>query len=46
MQLLNVFNMFITFGDQFLPSLEDYDELYFELLRAEKDVRNFLALGS
>jgi len=42
---MNVFNMFITFGDQFLPSLEAYDELYYELIRSEKDIRAFLAVG-
>ncbi|OUC47279.1 hypothetical protein D917_01460 [Trichinella nativa] len=32
-QVLVILNVFITFGDTFLPQTEIYDELYYELLR-------------
>ncbi|CAK8690244.1 unnamed protein product [Clavelina lepadiformis] len=32
-QVVNLFNMFITFGDTFLPSPTSYDELYYEIVR-------------
>nr|CAB3223158.1 UPF0668 protein C10orf76 homolog [Phallusia mammillata] len=32
-QVINLFNMFITFGDTFLPSPTSYDELYYEIVR-------------
>lgn len=44
-QIVNVFNMFINYGDQFMPSLADYDELYYELLCSEKELRTFLEVG-
>ena len=28
-----IFNLFITYGDTFLPSPSSYDELYYELVR-------------
>lgn len=32
-QVMNVLNLFITFGDTFLPSPSCYDELYYEVIR-------------
>nr|XP_002131899.1 armadillo-like helical domain-containing protein 3 [Ciona intestinalis] len=32
-QIVNLFNMFVTFGDTFLPSPTSYDELYYEIVR-------------
>ena len=32
-QAVNIFNIFITFGDAFLGSPEQYDRLYYELIR-------------
>uniref|UniRef100_H2ZR09 Armadillo-like helical domain-containing protein n=1 Tax=Ciona savignyi TaxID=51511 RepID=H2ZR09_CIOSA len=32
-QVVNLFNMFVTFGDTFLPSPTSYDELYYEIVR-------------
>ena len=32
-QIIVIFNLFITYGDTFLPSPSSYDELYYELVR-------------
>ena len=32
-QVIQIFNVFITYGDTFLPSAAAYDELYYELVR-------------
>ncbi|KAL3182861.1 hypothetical protein MRX96_006667 [Rhipicephalus microplus] len=32
-QVVNIFNLFITYGDTFLPSPGSYDELYYEVIR-------------
>ncbi len=31
-----IFNLFITYGDTFLPSPNSYDELYYELVRCHQ----------
>uniref|UniRef100_A0AAY3ZWJ3 Armadillo-like helical domain-containing protein n=1 Tax=Denticeps clupeoides TaxID=299321 RepID=A0AAY3ZWJ3_9TELE len=31
--VINLFNMFITYGDTFLPTPSSYDELYYEIVR-------------
>ncbi|KAI4872969.1 hypothetical protein NFI96_023649 [Prochilodus magdalenae] len=33
LQVVNLFNMFITYGDTFLPTPSSYDELYYEIVR-------------
>ncbi|XP_039282557.1 armadillo-like helical domain-containing protein 3 [Nilaparvata lugens] len=33
LQVVNIFNLFITYGDTFLPSPSSYDELYYEIIR-------------
>ncbi len=33
-----IFNLFITYGDLFLPSGNDYDFLYYELIRESKTI--------
>jgi hypothetical protein len=33
---LTIFNLFITYGDTFLPSGNDYDFLYYEMIRESK----------
>jgi len=38
----NILNMFITFGDKFLPVQSDYDDLYYELMRARQELRVFI----
>ncbi|GAB0093001.1 armadillo-like helical domain-containing protein 3 [Sergentomyia squamirostris] len=35
-QIVNIFNLFITYGDTFLATTNSYDELYYELNREEK----------
>ena len=32
-QVVVIFNLFVTYGDTFLPSPSSYDELYYELVR-------------
>ncbi|EDW42957.1 armadillo-like helical domain-containing protein 3 isoform X1 [Drosophila sechellia] len=36
LQVVNIFNLFITYGDTFLATTNSYDELYYELNREEK----------
>ncbi|XP_053676741.1 armadillo-like helical domain-containing protein 3 [Anopheles nili] len=36
LQVINIFNLFITYGDMFLATTNSYDELYYELNREEK----------
>ena len=33
LEVIQIFNVFITYGDTFLPSAMSYDELYYELVR-------------
>lgn len=35
-QVIKIFNLFITYGDTFLPNPTTYDELYYELIRVHK----------
>lgn len=44
-QIVTVFNLFITYGDTFLPSPSDYDDLYYELMRVSKLLDLFYSLG-
>jgi len=43
-QVLNLFNMFITYGDTFLPSPNSYDELYYEIVRMSQIFESVHAL--
>ncbi|CAK1555338.1 unnamed protein product [Leptosia nina] len=45
-QVVNIFNLFITFGDTFLPTPASYDQLYYELIRMTQVFDNlfFMAL--
>jgi len=43
--VVNLFNLFITFGDTFLPSAEVYDQLYYEVIRMHIVFENLYALG-
>ncbi|ETN66669.1 hypothetical protein AND_001544 [Anopheles darlingi] len=36
LQVVNILNLFITYGDTFLATTNSYDELYYELNREEK----------
>eukprot|EP01125_Pyxidicula_operculata_P020411 TRINITY_DN7531_c0_g1_i2.p1 TRINITY_DN7531_c0_g1~~TRINITY_DN7531_c0_g1_i2.p1 ORF type:complete len:405 (+),score=65.24 TRINITY_DN7531_c0_g1_i2:1225-2439(+) len=40
-KIIRVLNTFITFGDKFLPEKTDYDNLYYELLRARPEIKAF-----
>ncbi|EGC34221.1 hypothetical protein DICPUDRAFT_153625 [Dictyostelium purpureum] len=35
---INVFNLFINYGDSFLPSPNDYDELFYEIIRSGQSI--------
>ena len=38
-------NLFITYGDTFLPSPTSYDELYYEMIRNRTNFFNVQKLG-
>lgn len=42
---MNVLNLFITFGDTFLPSPSCYDELYYEIVRMNVVFDNLYSLS-
>lgn len=44
-QIINIFNLFITYGDTFLATTNSYDELYYELNREEKIFTELHAMG-
>ena len=44
-QVAIVFNLFITYGDTFLPNPHVYDELYYELIRMHNVFENLYSLG-
>ncbi|GAB6024992.1 hypothetical protein CHUAL_010085 [Chamberlinius hualienensis] len=44
-QVINIFNLFITYGDTFLPSPTSYDELYYELIRMHQVFDNLYSLA-
>lgn len=39
-QIMNIFNIFITYGDTFLPNPTNYDELYYEIIRVHEVFQN------
>lgn len=45
LQVLNIFNLFITYGDTFLPSPGSYDELYYELIRMHQVFENLYLMA-
>jgi len=45
-QVAVVFNLFITYGDTFLPNPHVYDELYYELIRMHIVFENLYSLGN
>ncbi len=45
MQVVNLFNMFITYGDTFLPTSNSYDELYYEIVRMHQVFDNLYCMG-
>ena len=44
-QVVNIFNMFITYGDSFLSSPNSYDELYYEIMRMHLVFENLYSLS-
>lgn len=44
-QIVNIFNLFITYGDTFLPSPGSYDELYYEIIRVHQIFDNLYSLA-
>ena len=44
-QIVNIFNLFITFGDTFLPNPSSYDELYYEIIRMHQVFDNLYSMG-
>lgn len=42
---MNIFNLFITYGDTFLPSPGSYDELYYELIRMQHVFEDLYSMG-
>ena len=46
LQVVKIFNLFITYGDTFLPSPTTYDELYYELIRMQKVFEDVHAMGN
>eukprot|EP01133_Synstelium_polycarpum_P007882 gene7882-9253_t len=44
MEAINIFNLFINYGDLFLPQPSDYDDLFYEIIRAGQVISNFSLL--
>lgn len=44
-QVVNIFNLFITYGDTFLPSPTSYDELYYEIIRVHQIFENLYSMA-
>lgn len=44
-QAVNIFNLFITYGDTFLPSPGSYDELYYEVIRMHQVFDSMYSMG-
>uniref|UniRef100_A0A673CDY7 Armadillo-like helical domain-containing protein n=1 Tax=Sphaeramia orbicularis TaxID=375764 RepID=A0A673CDY7_9TELE len=42
--VVNLFNMFITYGDTFLPTSNSYDELYYEIVRMHQVFDNLYCM--
>ncbi|XP_023345372.1 UPF0668 protein C10orf76 homolog [Eurytemora carolleeae] len=45
LQVVNIFNIYITYGDTFLPSASCYDELYYELVRCQDVFNNLYSMA-
>ncbi len=43
--MINIFNLFITFGDTFLRTPEAYDEVFYETVRCYHVFDNLFAFG-
>jgi hypothetical protein len=45
-QAVNILNLFVTFGDTFLPSPQSYDDLCYEIIRMHHVYDNLHAMGN
>lgn len=45
LQIITIFNLFITYGDAFLVSATTYDELYYEIIRMHAIFDDLHSLG-
>ncbi|XP_077294273.1 armadillo-like helical domain-containing protein 3 isoform X2 [Arctopsyche grandis] len=45
LQIINIFNIFITYGDTFLPTPASYDQLYYELIRMHQVFDNLYSMA-
>lgn len=43
--MIKILNLFITYGDTFLPNPATYDELYYELIRVYKVFDDLYSVG-
>ncbi|KAH3706458.1 hypothetical protein DPMN_065844, partial [Dreissena polymorpha] len=43
-KIVNIFNLFITYGDTFLPNPNSYDELYYEIIRMHQVFDNVYSM--
>ncbi|CAI9732858.1 Hypothetical predicted protein [Octopus vulgaris] len=44
-KVVNIFNLFITYGDTFLPNPTSYDELYYEIIRMHQVFDNVYSMA-
>lgn len=44
-QVMNIFNLFITYGDTFLSAPSSYDELYYEIMRMHQVFENMYSMS-
>ncbi|MPC21427.1 UPF0668 protein C10orf76 [Portunus trituberculatus] len=44
-QVMNIFNLFITYGDTFLSTPSSYDELYYEIMRMHQVFENMYLMS-
>eukprot|EP00118_Oscarella_pearsei_P010758 m.68031 g.68031 ORF g.68031 m.68031 type:complete len:697 (+) comp35483_c0_seq1:52-2142(+) len=44
-QVVSIFNLFVTYGDTFLPSPTTYDQLYYELIRMHQVFENLYSMS-
>ncbi|KAK4312343.1 hypothetical protein Pmani_016210 [Petrolisthes manimaculis] len=44
-QIMNIFNLFITYGDTFLSTPSSYDELYYEIMRMHQVFENLYSMS-
>eukprot|EP00794_Sanderia_malayensis_P005630 gene5630-6326_t len=45
LRIVNIFNVFITYGDTFLPTPTSYDDLYYEIIRVHQIFDNLYLMA-